>query len=980
MSRSVVAAIVCGLTALSRPAAEAHPTVPIEVGFLWHMHQPIYVPYLTPPEVDATGLFTFSVQDTHHMRVGPYRGWPGAAIGAGLSQPNLGAQVSFSGSLVENLDAMEAVAPWNWSNWTSDYNNARAWSTALGNPRLDLVAFGYHHPLMPLLDERDMRMQLRLHKLVSGQTWVGPASRGIFPPETAFSTRIIPALAAEGIEWALVDNIHFDRACIGYPHNDAAGIPAPNRADQINPNPGANGGAWVALQNLWAPTPVSVPFGYQPAWVEHVDPNADPLNIQPADVSRIVGVPAARYEGNEDGRGGFGAFLYQQVMDQYRAHNTDAARPMFVMLHHDGDNFGGGTESYYHSNFQQMVAWVSGTADYNVSTVDDYLERFPVPQNAVIHVENGSWAGADAGDPEFKKWMGDPDENGWSPDRNSWAVLTAAKNIVFTAEDAAGPASTNLSHVLAGVGSPVERAWHFLLAAQASDHWYWDGTEVWDSNVTVGANQAVEAAGEFFAAALFNDATEPTVLVPHREPYNPGGDEFGQSMPTDFEVWTFAHDYSGLDTVTLRWRADADGINPLGSYQNETYAGGPEVGAWESIAMTPTPAPARPPHVEAPHVIATRYAATIAGHRNVLLDYYVEAADTLGNVHRSDIQHVWVGDGAAGGGNDPRVTIDPTPPQAGQPVTVAYQADGGPLASASTVRAHVGFDSWQVVLDPDQAMADPDADGVWEVTVNVPAGAMHLDLAFNDGGTTWDTNAGQDWSFAVAGASPPAFTLDGALDAGTVLLASEGVSLWGGLDGSTLYVATEAPGDELDRFIFVAGAPGAEVAAPWAKAGQVARWDALLAGESTNDFAGWFDQSAPIDVARGAVLEGTIDLALELGDLPDAVFVAVGSWGTNEAGQLDPAHQAPASINNDGILDAAEYLRIELCELVDGCCPGDLWGPAGVGDDMVDIYDAERVIELIGFASVEADNAPPIGSVDAFDGAVLMNLIAGPCP
>ncbi len=178
----------------------------------------------------------------------------------------------------------------------------------------------------------------------------------------------------------------------------------------------------MQLNNLWAPSQVSAPFSYQPHNVEYVDPNS-------GNTTKMVAVPSARYEGNEDGRGGFGALQYQTVMDQYRQYNTDAAHPMFVVLHHDGDNYGGGTDSYYHSNFQNMVNWATGNPNYNVSTVQDYLDRFPVAANDVIHVENGSWAGADNGDPEFKKWLGDPNTSGWSPDRNSWAVLTSRTGV-----------------------------------------------------------------------------------------------------------------------------------------------------------------------------------------------------------------------------------------------------------------------------------------------------------------------------------------------------------------------------------------------------------------------------------------------------------------------------------------------------------------------------------------------------------------------
>ena len=36
-------------------------------------------------------------------------------------------------------------------------------------------------------------------------------------------------------------------------------------------------------------------------------------------------------------------------------------------------------------------------------------------------------------------------------------------------------------------------------------------------------------------------------------------------QPSDFEVWTYAYDVSGLSNVTLKWRVDADGNNPLAS-------------------------------------------------------------------------------------------------------------------------------------------------------------------------------------------------------------------------------------------------------------------------------------------------------------------------------------------------------------------------------------------------------------------------------
>ena len=883
---------------------------PINVGFLWHMHQPIYYPGETITQTDSAGHFSFSITDVHNQRFGPYTSWPKNAIQSGSSLPHLGAQVSFSGSLMQNLNELESagVNGGMWNNWDSSYNQAQAMTTAEGNPRLDLVAFGAHHPLMPLLDERDMRMQIKLHKYAHEQTWGTdvPYSKGIFPAETAFSTRMIPALVAEGLEWAIVDNIHMDRATQNYPHTNASNLFAPNPADQINPDPAANGGAWVQLNNLWAPSKVSAPFSYQPHYVQHVDPDTGSVN-------KIVAVPGARYEGNEDGRGGFGALQYEQVMEQYRQYNTDPDHPMFVLLHHDGDNFGGGSEAYYHGNFQNMVNWASGTPNYDVTTVQDYLDRYPVDPSDVIHIEPGSWAGADNGDPEFKKWLGDPDSSGWSPDRNSWAVLTAAKNRVFTADDISP--TSNMQGVFDGsAGSATDKAWHYLLQAQASDHWYWDGTEVWDSNVTRGSNLAVAQADQVIAGFAGQESTGPTVFLPQRESYNPGGFEWSTSPePSDFEVWTYAYDVSGLDDVTLKYRVDADGTNPLSSFQNETYAGGSEVGTWNSVDMSSSDV-APPPNILAPTYRALRYGGMIEGLENVLVDYYVEAVDSNGNVTRSDIQHVYVGSQTSQGGGT-TVTLGPDPPQAGEPVTITYDPSGGPLDGASEVYLHYGFDDWSTVINPDPLMNFDSTEGIWDITVPVSSSASVLDLVFNDGNDTWDNNNGADWHFQVEGTTP-LFEMDGVLDSNAVEIASaSGLHLYAVVEGDTLYVATEDAGEGNDVFIYLAQSPGDLVTANWGKAGQIAQWDAFLADENDNDYEGWFDAAGSAEAAtgtNGGVLEGTINLVDEFGSMPGEIYLALALYESGDGGALVSSLQLPGTLDSDGNLQAGEYLLYQL--------------------------------------------------------------------
>ena len=43
---------------------------------------------------------------------------------------------------------------------------------------------------------------------------------------------------------------------------------------------------------------------------------------------------------------------------------------------------------------------------------------------------------------------------------------------------------------------------------------------------------------------------------------------------SDFYVWTFAYDVSGIDSVTFYYRKDLDGVNPIHETSNEVYRSG----------------------------------------------------------------------------------------------------------------------------------------------------------------------------------------------------------------------------------------------------------------------------------------------------------------------------------------------------------------------------------------------------------------------
>ena len=606
-------------------AADKNSNPPIYIAFLWHMHQPIYYPYENVLSTDAAKRFPFSVVDIFNQRIGPYTSWPKNAVQKGIDAGllNFGAQVSFSGSLIENLNNLENGGNNNFANWKSSWNNIRTKTTSLGNPRLDFVAFGYFHPLMGLIDQLEIEKQIEMHRQSITTFFNGNYSKGMFPPENAFSNRMIPALVNQGIEWILVDNVHFERACKNYPFSTSGNLYEPNRADIQNPDPND----WIQLNGLWAPTKVSARWSRQPHFVEYIDPET-------GNSSKIIAVPADRYLGNEDGRGGFGALNYENVMSQLESYNTDPDHPILIVLAHDGDNYGGGSDSYYNSNFQNFVDWLKANPTRFVcTTIQDYLEMYPPDQNDIIHIEDGSWSGADNGDPEFKKWNGDPASDGYSPDRNSWGVITAAKNFVYTAE---AIDKNNLN---------TQNAWKYLLVGQSSDYWYWDGSlnGIWDSNPIVAANKAIQFSQNVISSNA--DLVPPTIYLPQREPYNPGGTEWNIAMSSDFQVWSYVFDISGLKSVRLKYRFSLAENSDL-QKENMLYAEAVNMSQWQSLEMSNKEIPSRTN--PAPLYKANEYYSTISGIKNKLVDYYIEAVDFFDNVSKSPIRHVWIGENSGG--------------------------------------------------------------------------------------------------------------------------------------------------------------------------------------------------------------------------------------------------------------------------------------------------------------------------------------------
>ncbi len=520
--------------------------------------------------------------------------------------PSAGISTSWSGSLIEQLNRCEreGLCGGQFTNWKQRIREAGSKKTAGGHPRINFSAFGFFHPLMPLIPGRDIVRQIQSHRELIEREFGQPASQVLFPPETAFHVRMIPALKEAGIEAVMYDSLHRARACRNYPYAGASeGMLPPNPAEQEN-SPMHD---WYQLRNVWAGSKIS-PGLLKPEYVHYEDPDGN--------LHKIIAIPAERYLGNEDGRGGFGALQYPDCFGQLygeleKSGQLDPRHPPFFMLHSDGDNYGGGTDSYYRHNTENLVRWLREDKRFELITVQDYLDRFPPDDRVSVHIEPGSWAGADNGDPQFAKWFSRYREN-YSPDLNSWAVLTALQNAVHSLEDA-------------GVeGEAMQKATRLMLLAETSCYWYWTGQDVWDNQVTRAANAGYDMIQAELGHLLHTgkDITGPTIFPPWVLPENPGGQTWGQGGLVDAAkqgvLHTFVADISGLKTVDLILRIDGHEtrvpMTSAGPYPSHN-------GARSTAGFYRVDLPVGAGHVR----------------------YFIEAVDEKNNVSRSSLERVYLG-------------------------------------------------------------------------------------------------------------------------------------------------------------------------------------------------------------------------------------------------------------------------------------------------------------------------------------------------
>jgi hypothetical protein len=768
------------LAALPTFAPHAHASTAVHTSWLWHLHQPVYWPdrrsYGTDHYENAWDTIQQQNGGRPHPapevlstifgwgdRVAAYQYQPKNTIQGLLGYANAGAQVSYSGALIENVQSLATAGQLGYgAGWNGNNQTARSWTTSGGKPRMDLVNFTYHHSLAPLLSDETLEMELRIQQRQMDIFWgtTPPGSKGFFPAETCFTERMIPILKKAGINWTVIANTHLARACADFPVVTGSGgemCDLPNLADQLNPAQGAGNYQRISIDRGCSPIQ-AMPFGFQLHQARFVDPNT-------GTAQQIIVVPSDQVFGWKDSYSTWDLNLINNL-----AARNDPAKPSLVLCAHDGDNAWSGGSSYYNEWVPNM-AGQAATKGYEPTTVEQFIAEFPPNSNDVVHVEDGGWvyADGDMGSPIFVNWHWPPGylssgayvvdpSTGVSDKADNWRVIIATENRVKTAQQISGitPAIDQVRDPGSFSGTPnaVELGWHYYLGSLDSGFVYYGCHDDECQRAVVAQSNAVRNVNSIIAGNPAADTTPPTTFIPQRHPWNPGGTNFGVqygyqvkvATNSDFWVWTYAYDASGITNVSLRFRVN--GTNPPASDQFKTYAGGPLAGAWQTSNMTHRVV--APVIGVTPQYIADYYYSKVTGVSNTFVDYYVSAADAHGNTFNSPIQHVWVGAGSGGGGSGGGpVTTQPSPPVVGSSVTIQYNATGRILSSANPVYIHLGWNNWGTVIAPDPVMTFNVASNAWQFTTNVPANTTQLDAVFNNGSGTWDNNSGADWHFAV---------------------------------------------------------------------------------------------------------------------------------------------------------------------------------------------------------------------------------------
>lgn len=881
--------------------------------------------------------------------------------------------MSYSGSLIDGVRSLGNANQLGYSStWYSGNREARNWLTPSGSRRMDLVGFNYHHSLAPLLPKSVFRKELQIFKQAYWKAWNGNSnlsdhSRGYFPTEMAFSETMIDVLAEEGYQWSIVASHHLSRTCPTYmsqgniSNNRGIFSSLPNKADQLGPSPAT--GWWYGQPNPGNAAWNVSPFAYQLHKANYVNPGtggSSSIILVPSD-----DVLSYRFGYAQEGIG--------QIQTSIAPFATDPARPVMVMPSTDGDNaWGGGSSSWFEATPAFFNA--AGSAGYGQSAVQDFVNAHGAAADSV-HIEDGAWIFPEScyGSANFLKWiepplaatsatryantMADLETPGFALKFWSWAPVITGANWCETAEQIWRDETSGNTVEAWKIQAPydwngassnpneVELAWHIYIHGLDSGFNYYGGLGNDDEiKAALATTRAIQKLQPWMTATRrSNDRTPPSVLKPQRYPYNPGTWNFGwfnrnpptdssyqKLLPSEFYVWTHAYDISGINHVDLKVRLDQDGSNSLATTENETYAGGSGVGSWISIPMTKRVLPNTQSSLNAaannsqinyfitPPELADYYFAKVS-HSNLpslrgkLVDYYIEATDSRNNVQKTDIQHVFVEDDGLGGVAE-AVPNAPANLSAGVMGATSISLVWNTVSGAAGYRIYRGGAFQGSTPNPN-----------WlDIGLNPGTSYVYTIAAYNTAGESPQSAAVSATTAPAGGGSAQVpFVMDGVVDFPDYRISNPGMTIYAALRGTTLYLATWAPGVAgNDHFILVGGSVLGSAAspAPWGKSGVTALPPSapFLAAESTNSYIGWFNANGAATTTARAVgqqMEGTIDLATGFPTMPSHLYLTALAYQTADAGLL--GSQAPAMLTDNGDVDPGELLVIPIEALRD---------------------------------------------------------------
>jgi hypothetical protein len=654
----------------------------IHVTWLLHNHQPIYYPdkcsyrdhyqnvwdtiqaqsagQTEPTDVSLQGVFN----DDNRRHV--YQDYPQGAVQSINWLTDAGIQLNMSGALMENIQSLASAGQYGYYNgWNNLNATTRTWLTSGGKPRMDLVNFTYHHALAALVTDATLKMELAIHQRqmeifwnISGSN--PPISNGYFPTENCFSERLIPILHSMGITWTVISGTHLTRTCPDAPFVFGSGgemCEPPNKADQINPAQGTDSYQTRTIARGCSPM-WTAPFSFQAHVARYVDPAT-------GNATMITVVPSDQAMSWEDGYESWNLTTFTNNGTSSLQPRNDPTHPGIVLLCHDGDNAFANGSTYWQQSINS-IASQANTAGYQVTTIQQFLAAYQ--PSDIVHVEDGGWVFADGdfGSPSYVNWNWPPSysnastnyknvidpSQGTSPKSDFWRCILVTENRVRTAQQISG-ITPRVDQVRdPGSYSPnpatnaVELGWHYYLAGLDSGFVYYGAAD--DAKRCVVSQQnVVREIDTTVNNNLSQDTTPPSVFLPQRFPWNPGGKNYGvqynyvlsTAPDTDFWIWTYAYDASGLANVTLKYRSNGNTGAPTQD-EFKTYVGGPDTGAWQSVNMTQRVSPST--LALTPQYQADYYYTKITGLSDTYVDYYVTATDNKGNTYNSPIQHVYV--------------------------------------------------------------------------------------------------------------------------------------------------------------------------------------------------------------------------------------------------------------------------------------------------------------------------------------------------